>query len=143
MDVHDKPARSYNMSRIRSRDTKPEIRLRKLLWLCNLRGYRLRTRLPGRPDVVYRRARIAIFVDGCFWHGCPHCNDGRQPESNTNYWSAKLAANRNRDVRRTLELEALGWRVVRFWEHEVIRSGETCVKRIEELLADGSSGDQT
>jgi DNA mismatch endonuclease (patch repair protein) len=134
MDVHDKATRAYNMSRIRSRDTKPEIRLRKLLWLCGLRGYRLRAKLPGRPDIVFTRARVAIFVDGCFWHGCPTCGDGRAPSSNTGYWSAKRAGNKDRDARRTRELEVMGWTVVRLWEHDVMKDPEECIARIERLL---------
>lgn len=134
MDVHDKATRAYNMSRIRSRDTKPEVRLRKLLWLCGMRGYRLRTKLPGRPDIVFTRARLAIFVDGCFWHGCPTCGDGRAPSSNTGYWSAKRAGNKERDARRTRELEAMGWTVLRLWEHEVMKEAEACVARIGKVL---------
>src|ERR1700741_2088208 len=76
MDVHDKATRSFNMSRIRSRDTKPELRLRQMLWARGLRGYRLHKKLPGKPDIVYSRAKVAIFIDGCFWHGCPKCGDG-------------------------------------------------------------------
>ena len=104
MDVHDKRTRSYNMSQIRSRDTKPEIRLRTFLWASNLRGYRLHSKLPGRPDIVFSRKKLAVFIDGCFWHGCPKCGDGRAPVSNTSYWSTKRMMNQQRDKRRTREL---------------------------------------
>lgn len=134
MDVHDKATRSYNMSRIRSRDTKPEIRFRKLLWLCGLRGYRLHSKLPGKPDVVFSRARLAIFIDGCFWHSCPECSDGRGPSSNTLYWDAKRTLNRKRDERRTREIRAMGWTVLRIWEHEVMKRADECVNRVEKLL---------
>lgn len=134
MDVHDKPTRSYNMSQIRSRDTKPELRLRKLLWLCGMRGYRLNSKLPGKPDIVFGRAKLAIFVDGCFWHGCPSCGDGRAPTSNTLYWEEKRRKNRERDDRRTRELQGLGWTVVRLWEHQVLREGEECAARIFDAL---------
>ena len=134
MDVHDKPTRSYNMSRIRSRDTKPEVKLRKLLWLCGLRGYRLHSKLPGKPDIVFSRAKVAIFIDGCFWHGCPHCGDGRAPSSNTIYWTEKRRRNQERDARRTGELEAMGWKVLRLWEHEVMKEAEESVARVEKLL---------
>ena len=134
MDVHDKATRSYNMSRIRSRDTKPEIRLRKLLWLCGHRGYRIHSSLPGKPDIVFSRAKLAIFIDGCFWHGCPECGDGRAPSSNTGYWSTKRQMNRERDERRTRELEAMGWTVLRMWEHEVIKKAEEAIARVEALL---------
>jgi DNA mismatch endonuclease, patch repair protein len=134
MDVHDRETRSFNMSRIRSRDTKPEIRLRRLLWACGLRGYRLHKKLPGKPDIVYSRVRLAIFIDGCFWHGCTECGDGRTPSSNTSYWSAKRKMNQERDVRRTRELEQMGWRVVRLWEHQVTKEAESCVVLIERLV---------
>jgi DNA mismatch endonuclease (patch repair protein) len=134
MDVHDRKTRSFNMSRIRSRDTRPELRLRRLLWACGLRGYRLHRKLPGKPDIVYSRARLAIFVDGCFWHGCPECGDGRAPVSNTGYWSAKRKANQERDARRTRELEMMGWRVVRLWEHQVTKEAEACVLLIKRLV---------
>ncbi len=134
MDVHDKATRSFNMSRIRSRDTKPEIRLRKYLSGCGLRGYRLNSKLPGKPDIVFSRQRVAVFIDGCFWHGCPSCGDGRAPLSNTDYWNAKRAANQARDQRRTRELEQTGWTVLRMWEHEVMKKTEECVLRIERAL---------
>jgi DNA mismatch endonuclease (patch repair protein) len=134
MDVHDKETRSFNMSRIRSRDTKPEIRLRRYLWACRLRGYRLHSKLPGKPDIVFSRKKLAVFIDGCFWHGCPECGDGRAPASNTGYWSAKRAGNRARDERRTRELQQMGWTVLRLWEHEVFKKTEECVLRIEAAL---------
>jgi DNA mismatch endonuclease Vsr len=134
MDVHDKATRSFNMSRIRSRDTKPELRLRKLLWELGLRGYRVHSKLPGKPDVAWSRGRVAIFVDGCFWHGCATCGDGRAPSSNTGYWDAKRRMNRQRDTRRTRELETMGWKVLRLWEHEVLKETLKSAKRVAKLL---------
>jgi DNA mismatch endonuclease (patch repair protein) len=134
MDVHDKATRSFNMSRIRSSNTKPEIILRKLLWLCGLRGYRVRSKLPGRPDVVFSRKKVAVFVDGCFWHSCPHCPDGRSPKSNTSYWTEKRRLNRERDTRRTRELQEAGWNVLRLWEHEVNRDPIGCALRVAKAL---------
>jgi DNA mismatch endonuclease (patch repair protein) len=130
MDVHDKKTRSFNMSRIRSRDTKPEIALRKALWSRGHRGYRTRSKLPGRPDVVFGRLKLAVFVDGCFWHGCPKCGDGRPPRSNLKYWSPKLATNRERDRRQTLQLRRQGWTVLRMWEHDVLSDTEKCAERV-------------
>lgn len=134
MDVHDKATRSFNMSRIRATNTKPEIILRKLLWLCGLRGYRLHSRLPGKPDIAFGKRRVAIFVDGCFWHSCPHCSDGRAPKSNTSYWTEKRRMNRERDARNTSKLEADGWTVIRFWEHEVNSDPVGCALRTAKLL---------
>jgi DNA mismatch endonuclease (patch repair protein) len=134
MDVHDSETRSFNMSRIRSRNTRPETVLRALLSSNNLRGYRLNSKLPGRPDLVYSKARIAIFVDGCFWHGCPRCGDGRSPSSNKAYWNAKRAGNKERDKRNSQELRRLGWRVIRLWEHQVLKSPKLCLRRIKAAL---------
>jgi DNA mismatch endonuclease, patch repair protein len=134
MDVHDKGTRSFNMSRIRATNTKPELMLRKVLWLIGLRGYRLHSRLPGRPDIAFGKKRVAIFVDGCFWHSCPHCSDGRAPKSNTSYWTEKRQRNRERDLRNTSKLEAEGWTVVRFWEHEVNKDPIGCAVRTGRVL---------
>jgi DNA mismatch endonuclease (patch repair protein) len=112
--------RRRNMQANRRRDTAPERALRSALHATGLR-YRcdLRIDLPGgrvRPDIAFTRKRIAVFVDGCFWHCCPV--HGRAPSVNTSYWSPKLARNRERDLENTKALEAAGWQVVRIWEHQ-------------------------
>lgn len=103
----------------RSRDTKPELAVRRLLHAKGLR-YRVNFRpLPSvrrTADVVFSRARVAVFIDGCFWHGCP--DHYRAPGSNVTYWSEKVSRNRNRDIETTEHLEAAGWVVLRFWAHE-------------------------
>jgi DNA mismatch endonuclease Vsr len=134
MDVHDKATRSFNMSRIRATNTKPELILRKLLWFSGLRGYRLHSKLPGRPDITFGRKRLAVFVDGCFWHSCPYCSDGRAPKSNTDYWVEKRRMNRERDLRNTSKLESAGWTVLRFWEHEVNKDPVGCALRTARAL---------
>jgi len=110
------------MAAIRRRDTKPERAIRSLL---HARGLRFRVdrpvRIDGlrpiRPDIVFVRARVAVFCDGCFWHGCPE--HGQRPAGrNAHYWTPKIAGNRERDARHTAALSAAGWRVLRFWEHE-------------------------
>jgi len=104
------------MSRLKRSGTKPELELRRELHRLGLR-FRVNVKdLPGRPDVVFSRARIAVFVDGCFWHGCPQ--HAVAPKANADWWAAKLNQNRARDVRNDDELSALGWRVVRIWEHD-------------------------
>ena len=109
--------RSQMMSRVRSVDTKPEMRLRRRLWAEGLR-YRVNMKTPvGRPDLVFKGPRVAVFVDGCFWHGCP--DHYVRPRSSSDFWSRKLAENVARDRRQTLALEEAGWTVWRFWEHEV------------------------
>lgn len=108
------------MAAIRRRDTKPEVAARSAL---HRRGYRFRKdyaiRLNGklvRPDIAFTRQRVAVFIDGCFWHCCPE--HGRQPGVNGEYWSPKLAGNVERDQRQTAALQTNGWTVLRFWEHQ-------------------------
>jgi len=119
------------MRRVRSRDTSPECALRSALHRRGLR-YSLRRRLPGKPDIVFVAGKVAVFVDGCFWHGCPqHC---RRPSSNRSYWDAKIDRTIARDRRVTRELAARGWRVVRLWEHEVKQSPQRGAARIERIV---------
>ena len=113
-----------------SRDTKAEVRLRSLL---HQRGRRFRKNLrvageakPHRADIVFTRARVAVFVDGCFWHGCP--THGRQPRANPGYWEAKLARNTERDRQTDADLAAAGWTVVRVWEHEPVEAAATIIE---------------
>ena len=119
------------MRRVRSRDTSCEFLLRSALHRRGLR-YSLRRKLPGSPDIVFGPAKVAVFVDGCFWHGCPeHC---RRPSSNTTYWHVKIDRNMARDARVSGELKALGWGIVRLWEHEVRRSPARCAARVERVV---------
>ena len=108
--------RSRCMSRIRSTDTKPELALRKRLFAKGMR-FRTRLKLAGKPDIAFTRARLAVFIDGCFWHGCPL--HGTSPKSNSVYWNAKLQRNRERDREIDAALAADGWEVIRYWEHEI------------------------
>lgn len=117
--------RRRNMQAIRRRDTKPELVLRSALHRAGYR-YRcdLRIDLPEarvRPDIVFTRKRVAVFVDGCFWHSCPE--HGSRPSVNQSYWSPKLARNAERDERNTRMLTEAGWVVIRIWEHENVESG--------------------
>ncbi|MER5840917.1 very short patch repair endonuclease [Streptomyces prasinus] len=106
------------MSRQGSRDTAPEVAVRKLLHAEGLR-YRVNASVPGMPrrtiDIVFPRARIAVFLDGCFWHGCPQ--HATQPKSNAEWWRAKLDRNMARDQETSEHLRTTGWTVLRFWEH--------------------------
>jgi DNA mismatch endonuclease (patch repair protein) len=104
------------MARVRNKNTKPETILRKALWSQGLR-YRLRPRLPGTPDLAFIRFKVAVFVDGCFWHGCP--SHYTKPIKNADFWSKKLQENTTRDRRVDEELRSLGWTVIRVWGHEV------------------------
>lgn len=111
--------RSRNMSRIKGRDTKPEVRLRSALHRSGLRFRVCRTELPGRPDIVFPRQRLAIQVRGCFWHQHEDCGGGRMPGSNLEYWRPKLQRNVRRDAEKDAELRGLGWRVLVIWECEI------------------------
>src|SRR5271154_4762783 len=113
------PERSATMRAVKSRDTGPERAVRRLLSGI-ARGYRLhRADLPGKPDIVYIRRKLAIFVHGCFWHGhdCPR--GARPPKANADYWQAKIARNRARDARTLAALEAMGWRALAVYECEL------------------------
>lgn len=113
------PGRRRNMQAIRRKDTKPELAVRSLLHAARLR-YRCDLRMNVgervvRPDIVFTRRKVAVFVDGCFWHCCPE--HGAPPRKNTEYWGPKLQRNRERDTENNAALEAEGWVVIRAWEH--------------------------
>jgi DNA mismatch endonuclease (patch repair protein) len=121
-------ARSAQMAQVKSRDTKPEMLVRRALHACGLR-YRLHAKdLPGKPDLVFRSRRVVVFVHGCFWHQHPDpaCKLARMPKSRLDFWRPKLEGNRRRDERVREQLEALGWSVVEVWE---------CQTRAQELQA--------
>lgn len=134
-DVPPTPQRSRNMAANRGRDTAPELAVRTLVHAA---GLRYRVDLPIiidgrriRPDIVFTRARIAVFIDGCFWHCCPkHVS---YPATNTRYWSPKLQANIERDRLHTEMLLSFGWEVLRFWEHE--NPGEVAANVIRAVKA--------
>lgn len=112
---------------MRGVDTGPEIALRRALWHAGLR-YRVRPRIPGRPDFAFVGRKIAVFVDGCFWHGCPE--HYKASATNVAFWSEKIARNQQRDREVELTLTKLGWTVLRYWEHEVEGGLELVVDRI-------------
>lgn len=117
-DVFSRAKRSEVMSRIRSKDTKPERLLRRALFATGLR-YRLHSKgLAGRPDLVFPRHRVVLFVNGCFWHG-HECHLFRWPRSNEDFWRAKIRGNVARDKRARRRLNALGWRVLTVWECQI------------------------
>ena len=133
--------RSWHMSRIRARGNKTtEVRLRMLLVRSSIKGWRMHPpAVPGRPDFEFPRAGIAVFVDGCFWHGCPRCFRRRRlPHNNRPYWTAKVDRNRRRDRTVTRMLRRQGWRVVRLWEHS-LRDSRKVMARLLESLASASA----
>jgi DNA mismatch endonuclease, patch repair protein len=121
------------MAAITRRDTRPELALRKALWRRDLRGWRCDVAgLPGRPDVVFTKQRLAIFVDGRLWHGHP----SKYPARLSPEWRAKVARNVQRDRRADALLEESGWRVLRFWDAEVIRDPDLCASLVERSIRD-------
>ncbi len=115
-DVHTKATRSYNMSRIRSKDTKPEILVRKFLFS---KGYRFRLHvknLPGKPDIVLPKYKTAIFIHGCFWHGHKGCKYFVVPKTRTKWWTNKITTNKEHDKKNTRLLKKAGWEVITLWE---------------------------
>lgn len=129
MDIFSPKKRSEIMSKVRSKDTSPELKLRKALWSAGLR-YRKHYG-PHHIDIAFPGKKVAVFVDGCFWHGCPI--HGTIPESNKDYWVPKLERNKKRDLERTAALEAEGWTVIRAWEHE-LKDIDAVVKRIRDAV---------
>ncbi|KUG19729.1 very-short-patch mismatch repair endonuclease (g-t specific) [hydrocarbon metagenome] len=129
VDCYPKETRSRVMSKIRSKQTRPEILLRKCLWRRGWRGYRINIKdLPGKPDIVFRSQKVAIFIDGCFWHKCPMCFV--EPKSNREYWLPKIEKNVARDQVANEQLQKMGWKVIRIWEHEVKEDVEKCAEKI-------------
>lgn len=119
MDTVSPETRSRVMARVRSqRNRSTEWRLRACLIRAGIRGWKLNPPdIQGKPDFAFREQRLLLFVDGCYWHGCPKCY--RRPSSNTDYWDAKVARNRSRDAKTTAQLRRDGWRVMRIWEHQL------------------------
>jgi DNA mismatch endonuclease (patch repair protein) len=130
-DSLDPAARSRLMSRVRVRDTAPELLLRRALWAAGVRGWRLHVKtLPGKPDLAFVGRKLAVFVDGAFWHGHPDYYHGQSGP----FWDAKIATNRERDARVDAELDALGWEVLRLWDFEVEKDRVRCVERVAVAL---------
>lgn len=117
-DTMTKEQRSRCMAAVKGRDTKPEILVRKYLFSRGLR-YRLKSKLTGKPDMVFPKYRTVVFVDGCFWHGHEDCPYFKMPRSNVEFWERKIAHNRARDVSTNYVLQTEGWRVIRVWECEL------------------------
>lgn len=118
-DVMSKAARSRLMASIRAKDTRPEMLVRRYLHAAGLRFRLHDRRLPGRPDIVLKRHRVAIFVNGCFWHRHVGCVLATEPSSNVAFWAAKFEANVSRDARSQSDLEKLGWMPLIIWECEI------------------------
>jgi DNA mismatch endonuclease (patch repair protein) len=131
-DVHTKEVRSYNMSRIRNKNTKPEILVRKFL---HANGYRFRLHvenMPRKPDIVLPKYKTVIFVHGCFWHGHKKCKKAPIPKTNTNWWVEKISLNKVKDSQASELLKSQGWRVVTLWQCEL--KGDSWKPKLLELI---------
>ncbi|HMJ34817.1 MAG TPA: very short patch repair endonuclease [Baekduia sp.] len=132
MDHLSKERRSQNMAAVRSKDTKPELALRRALWARGVRGWRCHPkRVPGKPDLAFIGRRIAVFVDGAFWHGHPDFYWGQSGK----FWDEKIARNQARDAKVNRDLTDAGWVVLRFWDFEVSKDVAACVDRVASTLA--------
>ena len=138
MDNHDKATRSYNMSQIRSKNTKPEETVRKFLFSSGLRYRKNDKRYPGKPDIVLPKYKTVIFVIGCFWHGHKGCKYYVTPKSNTDYWLPKIQRNILRDDENKRVLEQQGWKVIVVWECQL--KGANKVETLENLIKNIKGG---
>lgn len=132
--------RSWNMSRIRGKDTKPEMMLRSLM---HREGFRFRLHdknLPGKPDLVLPKHKTAIFVNGCYWHRHEGCPKATTPKTNTEIWEKKFKETIARDVRKAAELTQRGWRVITIWECDLLANASRVMKDIHYQLVGGSNG---
>jgi DNA mismatch endonuclease (patch repair protein) len=134
--------RSRLMSCVRGKNTRAEIAVRRLIYGLGFR-YRLYDReLPGTPDIVFRRRRKAIFVNGCFWHQHPRCSKANPPKSRRSYWIPKLTANKQRDKRKILEMRRLGWSVLVVWECDLKRTARLTERLSTFLLGEAGCAEQ-
>ena len=125
------PERSRLMSKIKGKDTKPEILLRKALWAAGMR-YRLYNKsLPGNPDIVFKKYKLVIFIDGEFWHGFEWEKKRKKIKTNRDFWIAKIERNMQRDRANNLKLQAMGFKVLRFWEKQVKKQMTICIDAIQ------------
>ena len=118
------------MSSIRGKNTQPEIIVRKMLFNRGYKGYRIHyKKVPGSPDVVFTKKKLAIFINGCFWHQCPTCRL-LLPKSNKEFWKNKLDNNVKRDYKKIMDLKELGWKTLTFWECEIKKNPQIVIDKI-------------
>ena len=122
------------MSRNKARNTKPELNLRRSLYADGVRGYRLNwKKAPGTPDIAFPGKKIAIFINGCYWHRCPHC-ELPLPKTNKEFWKEKFDKNIKRDIKKEKELLDLGWIVLVFWECKIKTNMKDCTNKVKAIL---------
>lgn len=133
-DVHDLATRSYNMSKIRSKDTKPELIVRKKLHALGYRYSLNKKSLPGKPDIVLKKYNTVIMIHGCFWHGHKNCKYFKLPKSNTEFWANKIFNNQERDIKNVKELKKLNWKVIEIWECQIRKNTDKVIHNIIKKL---------
>ena len=135
MDIHNKETRSYNMSCIKGKDTKPEEIVRKYLFSQRFRYRKNDKRLPGTPDIVLPKYKTVIFVNGCFWHGHKECKYFVWPKSNEEFWKDKLEKNVTRDKNEQEKIEKMGWHILIVWECQLKKKNkEQTLRELEEKI---------
>ncbi|WP_029034552.1 very short patch repair endonuclease [Salinimicrobium terrae] len=133
-DVHDKKTRSFNMSKIKGKDTKPELLVRQYL---HAEGYRFRLhdqKLPGKPDIILPKYKTIIMINGCFWHGHENCRYFKLPKTRTEWWKQKIAGTVERDRKNIKDLENLGWQVITVWECQLKKNMNSAYAEIIKKL---------
>lgn len=131
-DKFSRETRSRIMSSIKGKDTKPELQIRKAIWALGKR-YRIHDKTVfGTPDISSRSKKVAVFIDGCFWHGCSRCYT--EPKTNTEFWREKISRNKERRKNVKTELKKKNWKILQFWEHQVKQDSERISLKIAEVL---------
>lgn len=128
------PQRSALMGKIRAKDSKPEMVLRKLIWATGLRYRKNVKKLPGKPDIVFAQYKLAVFIDGEFWHGHNWVEKREKIKTNRDFWIPKIERNIQRDLEVTQHLQTMGFKVIRFWEHELRHDAYACLLTVISLL---------
>lgn len=127
-DNLSKDKRSRVMASIKGKNTRPELLVRKMLWTSGIRYRTHDGTIFGRPDISNKKRKVAVFIDGCFWHGCSQCY--KEPTSNVEYWKEKICRNKDRRRKVMSELGAKNWHVLEFWEHEVLADPRSVARQI-------------
>lgn len=132
--IPEKEATSRIMSAIKHKNTKPELLLRKMLWNNGMKGYRIHwSKLPGKPDIAFPRKKLAIFVNGCFWHRCPYCKPAL-PKSHSTFWKIKFEKNVERDKKKSVQLRTIGWKSITIWECQINLNTNDILNKIKTKL---------
>lgn len=133
VDVFSKKKRSQIMTKIKAKNTKIEILFMKALRKKRIHYTGYPGKVPGHPDLVLKDKKIAVFVDGCFWHKCPKCYT--EPQSNLEYWRKKIEYNVRKDRKVNKELRSSGWTVFRVWEHDINQNIDTCINKLKKKIS--------